>query len=51
MQIFQDDLCKEEIFYVMKKVGGIPDKFFDKKMSPEFVTRLLADLHILNDVT
>ncbi|XP_070658031.1 S-acyl fatty acid synthase thioesterase, medium chain [Bos indicus] len=51
IHLHKDDLCKEEIFYVMKKVGGIPDKFFDKKMSPEFVTRLLADLHILNDVT
>ncbi|ELR45590.1 S-acyl fatty acid synthase thioesterase, medium chain, partial [Bos mutus] len=51
IHLHKDDLCKEEIFYVMKKVGGIPDKFFDKKTSPEFVTRLLADLHILNDVT
>lgn len=50
IHLHKDNLCKEEIAFVMKKIGGVPDKFFDEEMSPESVTRLLADLHILHDV-
>ena len=50
IRFLKDDLCEEEIAFALKKVGGMPEDFVDdKELSQESVTRVLADLHILND--
>lgn len=51
LPFLKDDMCVEQIAFLLKEMGGIPDDFVgDEEQSQESFTKVLADLHILKDV-
>lgn len=51
LPFLKDDMCVEQIAFLLKEMGGIRDDFVgDEEQSQESFTKVLADLHILKDV-
>ncbi|XP_043739920.1 S-acyl fatty acid synthase thioesterase, medium chain-like isoform X1 [Cervus elaphus] len=51
LPFLKDDMCVEQIAFLLKEMGGIHDDFVgDEEQSQESFTKVLADLHILKDV-